>query len=467
MDMTRSWARTSVGIPSRSAAPVVAQIKNIGFWMVTTYLFFALWFPAWGEVKFGGSPNVAPPRLMFFGCLGIQILLLWIKPYGERVTRPTEPMALWVWRITNFYFLWELLSVLFFRPSLSESFTVLKSSLIPPWMAFWFACTMLRSPRGAYTVVKVMAVAGVIQLVLACIEGFWFKRNIFAGLLQVTNLGAAFAQVEQMRDGIYRTKGSFSHALVLANYLVATACTIAVVGMFDRRRWVNWGSFMLAGILTGATVLTNSRSGMAVGALTFGSVVILRYWLWSKTMPGLKGTLMRAQLIWIFGLAAIGGVLVKDLLSGRSQEEIWSSYYRLEQYYRAVPAIIDEPLFGYGANKGGESIAVGAKNALGFAIDNQYILLSLDFGLVTAIAFFLVFALSLWRLMPRRHEWQITPEIGLRLGFVALFGTMLIFANVHALADLLEMQMILVAVSLGIPGRYSAKAMAKTPLQKA
>lgn len=458
MKMTHMWAKTSVGTPSVSTARVVAQIKTFGMWLVGFYLSLLLWFPAWGEVKIGGSPNIAPPRLAFFACLGIMILLLWVRPYRERLSRPEEPASLWIWRIVHFFFIWQLASVLVIKPELADSFTVLKSSLLPQWLAFWFGTSLVRSERGLKMVLLILAGAALLQVGLAVIEAFILKRHVFAGILKVTSSGGAFAVSASIRDGVYRAKGSFSHPLVLCHFLMSATCIVLAIAPFQAKRWQRWAMGLTAVILTGALALTRTRTGIVLGVGFFASICLIYYWLWSRRLRPIAQALARAQLIWVFAALAIGGVYVQDLLAGRTSEEIWSSYYRMEQFNRAIPAIFDSPFFGYGAGRGTEVLALGFKGFFGFAVDSMLLKFALDYGLIEAVAYVAFISIALWRLMPHRHEWALTPEIGLRLGFMMYFLCMLVMSNVHALQEQGEAQMIMIAASMAIPGRYTKRA---------
>jgi hypothetical protein len=458
MDMTRSWARDTNSSVTSTAAPVVAQIRNIGFWAVAAYLFTLLWFPIWGELKFGGSPNLAPTKLTYYLCLGLWALLLLIKPYGEKLSRPDERSSRWVWYLVHFLFFWQLASVLFIRPELAESITALKS-MFPPWLAFCFATSMFRSEKAVKWTIRMIAVGGVIQIALALVEGLILKRHVFLTFLEVTSLGSAFATVETLRDGAYRVKGSFSHPLMLANFLISFGGILLSVGLFGAKGWRRWLLILLSAGMTGILLLTHTRTGLIIGGGFFAGIIILFYWLWSRRLDPLKSTLARAQLIWVGALAAVGAYFAQDLLVGRTSEEIWSSYYRWEQLARVIPAMMDEPLFGYGSGRGSLALATGAKNIFGYGIDNLPVLLAVDYGPIAPVAYVMAYALSMWRLMPRWNEWALTPEIGVRLGFVIYFMSMLVMINVCALRDMAEAQMVIFAVAMAIPGRYTiAKA---------
>lgn len=462
----RAWAREDVGQMPVGTREVMVQLQGLCMIALLAYTFFLVAFPNYGELKIGGSPNIAPSRLLRFMMLGLMMLIMLIKPHRLKLTRQDEPAALWVFRLSAAFWIWTLLMVLFNVDNFAYTFSELKNKVLPVWIGFWMTAAMIRQPRTAIWVVRLLGGATLLVLGVVALEVV-LKRNVFDGLLQVENISTALAFADQSRDGYYRAKGTFQHPLTLAHYLVSFGLLFTAKGIFDTRfkRGIIWT--MLGAVTLASVYFTHTRSGLALGGSMLLLLLGIRYALWLKTMRNrVVATLLGVQLLWLPVLMFIAWIVLFQLVEGRTSEEYFSTMARVQVLQNAVPAILGNPVFGYGVGLGAKEAGVEAAGISRFVIDNVWLLNALESGLPAAILLGACMSLAAWRLWPRWRDIRTGEDIGLRIGCSMVLLASLAMYNIYALTELFELLFVFIAATLCIPGRYANRFARQQPPQQ-
>lgn len=458
MKYLQAWPREREDQTRDFKQIVLDQLLGICFGLFVLLVFFLVAFPSYGELKIGGSPNLAPSRLLRLAILGILFLVILIKPLKMSLTyREDQSARILYWTVAAFW-LWVLPLVLFNAASLGYTFSKLKNEILPVWISFWLAAALIKQRSHFDWLVKALVVASVVVVGVTAIE-LVLRRNVFDGLLQVENISTKLAFIEELRDGRYRAKGTFQHPLVLAHFYVSLGLFFVARGIFDPQpirqgyKWWLLGAICLCGVY-----FTNTRSGLAIGAV-FGLLLLsLRYLVWLRGLRNqLMGSILRLQLLWLPLLAIVSAFVLADLMAGRSEAERSSTSSRLLTLANALNNMWDSPLIGFGVgigeSKGGTTYAGGYM----YTVDNLFLLQTLDNGIPAALLLLACFVYCAWRLTPRWRDWRANEEVALRVGILFLMMTTVAMYFIYALTDLFELCFVLIGATLCLPDKKQLK----------
>lgn len=450
----RAWPQVNAGQGSESTRRVLAQLFQWSFLTFCAFVFFLVAFPSYGELKIGGSPNLAPSRLLRLLMLGLMTLILMIKPFRQNLTMQDDPGARKIYWLVVAFWLWTLPLVLFNAVSFGYTFSKIKNEVFPVWVSFWLTVALVKREEHVVWVIRALAFATVIVLGVLGVEVI-LKRNVFDGLLQVDNFSTGMAFVEEMRDGRYRAKATFQHALVLAHFLVSFGLLFFAKGIFHPRPMKGGFLWWMLGLTAfGCVYFTNTRSGLAIGVAFLVLLLSLRYLIWLRTLRSrLMAFMLGLQLMWLPFILAGGAYIAADLFAGRTAAERSSTSSRMLTISNAMGSIADSPLIGYGVGLGDTKGGVAYAGGYLFTVDNLFLLQALDNGLPAALMLMACMGLSGWRVMPRWRDLRPHEDVGLRVGIFFVMTSSIAMYTVYALPDLFELCFILIGVTLCMSGR--------------
>ena len=409
----RGWSDRETGRPSAASAAVMNQIAGWSFFLLCGLVFVLVAFPSYGELKIGGSPNVAPSRLVRLVLLGLMFIILMIKPFSQ-----------------------------------------FKNEIIPVCLSFWFAVALIKRPEQFEWVIRALGAAMVVVISVMVVEIF-LKRNIFDGLLQVENFSTRLAFLDSSRDGVYRAKATFQHPLNLAHFLVSFGLLFLSKGLFHEqpfRDGLVWS--LLGGVAIVCVYFTSTRSGLAIGVLLLLILLSVRYLIWLRAMKNrLIAIMLGLQLLWLPIVMSIGLYLVQDFVLGRTAEQRSSTVSRLIANFNGLEGVADSPLIGHGIGVGVTKGGVSWGGGYQYTVDNLFLLTALDNGIPAALLLLACFGVASWRLMPRWSELRRSNEVGLRVGLVMVFSTSVVMYFFYALTDLFELCFLMIAGTLCLPDR--------------
>ena len=104
----RGWSRDRAGQMPGAVQAVLEQLLRLSFLVFCCFVFFLVAFPAYGELKIGGSPNLAPSRLLRLAMLGLMLLVLMIKPFRQSLTHQNERDARLLFWLVAAFWMWVL-----------------------------------------------------------------------------------------------------------------------------------------------------------------------------------------------------------------------------------------------------------------------------------------------------------------------------------------------------------------------
>jgi hypothetical protein len=447
----KAWPRTEVG-PRGSITPVMIQLRRYGMWLTVAMIFFMVALPTYAEIRPGGLPNISPTRWLRFILLALTVILLFIKPFRTSLTDFASAETRRLWRLAASFFVLYLFITLFLHYSTGFFFNDIKNGILPPWLAFAFGAMYIRNEEDFMRLFRALAFAAVIVVCIMPVE-FILKRNIFDGFVSSEGWNQV-GLLDLSRDGVYRVKATFEHPLTCAQFLISVGVAFLAKGFFElapgRMYWILTGLAALFSV-----VLTNTRSGVVLGAGFAALVIMLKFLTWtSKFRNHLSATLLRVQLMWLPFILIGVALWILEVVRGRTAEEAMSTDSRISTLVRGIPAIFESPIVGHGSGEGAK--IAGFKGYFGtYFLDNIYLAYALDYGLIYCVLFASILGFAIWRLCPTYEELRMPKaNTGVRAGMsMALLAsaTMLI---VHASSELNQFVFALIGASLCLPGRH-------------
>jgi hypothetical protein len=178
--------------------------------------------------------------------------------------------------------------------------------------------------------------------------------------------------------------GTFDHPLVLSLFLVVAMYLVAGV-----RRW--WVAVLLLGLYVGGLLVTQSRVGVALGALAIPYVALSPRLRLSGRLAVLGAVVAGAGFAVSLGAATA--------IQARVSDDSGSSGARADALQYFLDHIHDYAWFGQGLNA---SFSVSDDAGLGTSFESALLMYSIDLGVVVTLMYFGVMALATARSFGRR-----------------------------------------------------------------
>lgn len=368
--------------PALKAAPRTLALSLLS---IAAFL-LAVW-PVYLFVKLGPLPILTPPRLVLYA-----VSALWA--YDMTFSRLRR--AQFAFAVRKSGAVSAAVFVFFLLGLLSLPFAEGRSISIPEFvrqLMIWFVpyCAVLtycRRQRDFVRLLKAFAAGAFVVALIAICEAA--THRLLADLLSPFISDDAEwlrnAQAEKIRDGAFRAQASHTHPLSLGEHLALSApfALAFLVGARKIRSRLFWAAAFLAIAL--AAVATHSRGAMlvmSIAVLSMAAVLAFRF-------------LKRAHAAPFRPLAALvlaGALLVSPLATGRfgdfvsgkgGMSQYNSSQSRLDQIEQAWPKIMKRPIGGYGTGRATRVLGYWGRT---LTIDDYYLTLALDLGLLGPLAF--------------------------------------------------------------------------------
>lgn len=312
------------------------------------------------------------------------------------------------------------------------------------WTAvFLVSVYIFRTPGRAERYVGLLLLLAIPSAALGWLE-FQEQHVPWAGhvpsFLRVQDESAQRAMEGAVRSatGQYRSKGSFSTALGLAEYM-GLMTPFAIYWAVGRKTLLH----RLVGLAMLPTIyivvrMTDSRLGL-LGYL----VALTTYvFLWSLVRFRRRANdIVAATIVYAFpaGLIALLGSSmvfhkVHVLIFGGGAQAA-SNDHRQEQFRMAIPAVLRNPI-GHGTGESGRAMGYGSGDFI--AIDSYYITLGLDYGVVGLFLYAAMFAVviaAIVRILIRAEDTK-DPELVMLIPIAAFLAAFLVVRSVFSQPDI-------------------------------
>ncbi len=314
------------------------------------------------------------------------------------------------------------------------------NQLIVPLAFFAITQVMLRRNAAAIrTIAMVIVVVGCVQAVLGA------AQIVTQGSILYSTWYAEYPWFETM-IAENRAVGTLDHSLVLGLFLFIAICFAQYLSPV----WLRWGAVT---VLMGGMLLTQSRLSMVLAVLTiavflFRDESLARYRRWAAVAAVLAGAL--------FAMTPAGRSLI-----GRFQEDMGSTDRRMDALRHFGTIWQNYIVTGGGFGSSGE---LSKEAALKSTLENPFLMMVVDIGLIWALIWFgmqLLLALGFslkWRREPVRQRatlvqwaqarWAVAPAFAAALGSFAFTQTFSSTANQSAASLLVWFCLAILAVTL-------------------
>ena len=418
--------------------------------------------PAYLPFKFGPLPGLNPLRVTFALVAATWLLsLLSSSAFRARLGERMRCSRMIFWLVTSFL-LWQFVSALLGDEPLLSLYYAAKS-IVPAYLLFLVSVSLIRGPEDFTRLASALMFGAVAAAVIGLVE--WKTQlNPFLYFFDVAgnadDVGALdWILADKSRDGTYRVSASFSHPLLLGEFVsmaLPMALTAAFVAGSTARRTAAWACLPL---LICAIYLAQTRSALlaaAAGLFVMLFLLGIRAIRQRQSIAAAFAGWMSMGLVGAFAVAL--AVASFYLAAGASAGEAGSSQARWIMFNRGLHLLSSQPLQGYGPGlaalkfgflPGARSLTIDSY-LISVAIESGFIGLGLWLGLnIAAVA------------MAVRQYLSAAPGLGIwhlaiAAALVASFVVKLILSLMHNF-DLLFV-LVGAIVALGLPQSSSAES---------
>lgn len=276
------------------------------------------------------------------------------------------------------------------------------------WYVPLFACILVvRTEKDVILLLKIIAIAGIVDSLLGAIE-FFLERRYFFDIFPKSMLESMLATNPALeviyntiwyRNGIYRASSIFTVPLSFGE-LAAMVAPLGAYFFFhgENLKWRAIG-FVTVSTSIGTLVISGARGGFVAFLVSMPIMLFLWTIRYSKAnRSSLVGTIM-GGLFLAGTIAMIGLVLTWRRLSNivlGGGETAGSTDARFVQWQMAVPHILGNPITGHGKGAAGNLVGYYNPGSAIPTIDSYVITLLVEQGIPGFLLFFGMIGLGIW-----------------------------------------------------------------------
>lgn len=289
----------------------------------------------------------------------------------------------------------------------ARSFTGLVDSVLT-WYVPLFACILIvRTEEDVILLLKIIAIAGIVDSLLGVIE-FFLQRRYYFDIFPKSVLEAMLAanpalelmySTSDFRNGIYRASSIYSVPLNLGE-LAAMVGPIGAYFFFhgETMKWRLVGMISVIGSVA-ALLVSGARGGFIAFLVAMPIMVLLWTIRYSReNRASMVGTVMGAifltGFIAVIGLIASSHRLSNIVLGG--EEAAGSTGARFVQFDMAIPHILSNPVTGHGRGSAAQLVGYFNEGNPIPTIDSYVITLLVDHGVPGLLLFFGMIGFGIW-----------------------------------------------------------------------
>ncbi len=381
-------------------------------------VFLNIVWPNYIVFKTGVLPGLTPPRILTVLLIFTLLMTLALsKFYRVKVVKIVQ-QNIYIFVVIAVYFFVLLISSILNSSNLLKSVFAIANDFIMGPVLLILILLILDNKIRQNQLFIVLILAFLLANIVGIFE--WLKQGaIFADYL-ITETNYTILK-EKVRSGQYRLMSVFANSLVFSQVLVLSI-PLYIYAIVNSGRLT--GLFWSLNLILTLFLIYKTGSRAAI-YLVFIFPVYYLYSLYyfrvsARTTKYLLIIIPSILFIVIALYAANNTDNVVKLSAGETKESEWSTMGRVNQLEIGITALMEKPLLGYGAGCG-----VGLMYPR-TSIDNLYLTIALDSGLLGLFLFlflnFLVLKKSLQRRNVGQKEMYIYLSIGLILGFFLILS---------------------------------------------
>jgi hypothetical protein len=377
-------------LPHQRSAPTLL----IEFLFPAFFVALILW-PNYLAISLPGLPWITLLRIIGLPMAATLLISLSVSPpFRKRVAESVQGVKL-VW-----FFLLGFVSVQIATTVISDSISTSAQLLFNQsiyWVSVYvIASVLFRDIRYIERYWALLCCMGVPIIIITMLE-YRGQHIMWAAhippILRIPDPSVNIILTPHFRPGtnVYRAPGTFATPLVLAEYLALLTPLLLHFGFWSKNRLLQAASFAMIPLLFVAIRMTDSRlgvAGMLVSILLYGVLWSIVRWRSHPDSLLAAATVYAYPAIFVAGVAAVFASHRLNMMVFGGEAQASSSDARDIQLGMAMRQLWKAP-WGHGAGQSG--------NAMGFAegsfitIDNYFIGIALDYGVLGIIFWYGIF----------------------------------------------------------------------------
>jgi len=365
------------------------RVNPLKFCFLFAVFFVPLW-PTYLTLRLDGFPgfNLQRFSLSFTFFVWIVTVLLYgsVRARIFGVYRKNRKFFFFLFVFIFFQFLSVFFSDTKIK-SLYSSFEYFLSFLVP----FVVTITLWDCPKKLSTPLRVLLFSSFIVCVLGCVE-LLFERPLFSDLIIANTTALKDAVEPKFRNLVhYRVQSTFVHPLSFAQYLILIFPFTLTFISLSRNNIFRLYVFFIFFLEILCLYFTRTRSSVVV--LFFVVVVFATIYaiVYAKKKGGpLSGIIFMSLSSFVVFSFISFSLFILPMIVGTTAGEENSSLQRVAQLTTGVPLIISRPFTGYGPGR-----AASVLNMENESVDNYFLTVSLESGLIALFALVAMFLISI------------------------------------------------------------------------
>lgn len=410
-------------LPDRRAAPTA----GIEFCFLAFVVLLVLW-PDYLAITLPGLPWITSLRLVGLPMAGLLLVSLSVsQSFSSEVARSVTAIKPMWYALCGFWAL-QCVSILFSHaPAFSVNLVV--TYAINWTSVFVVSCLIFRRPEFVERYMGLLCLLGV-PICLVTILEFRAQHILWAQhlppFLENPSDPTFFHSLEPVfRPGtnVYRAKATFKTPLVLAEYLGMLTPFLLFFATSKRALSIRVGAAAMIPLCFVVIRMTDARLGlvaMLVSILIYG--LAWSYREWRSRPQNLLSTaiLFASPAAFMAGLGVVFASHSLNMMVFGGEAQASSTAARQGQLGMALDQVAHQP-WGYGPGESGQAMGYGEGSFV--TIDNYFISLILDYGVLGALLWYSAFFIGIYsavryafgeKYVPRR-EAQLLMPLGVAL----------------------------------------------------
>jgi len=404
-----------------------------------------LW-PDYAELKLGGTPNIAPVRLIRGLAIAAGLFFLFRDP---------ERSAMFYRRLRENWFALVLLAAFYvFRLATifvgnQEAVQLLFFIKYDAWSylsVFFLTLLVVRDERDVRKLVQLIVVVAMVIGVLAVVE-FRMQRNLFQNFISVTSDYVLAVLRDKTRDNTYRGESTFEHPIILGQFFAMFLPCCWYVLRYGNGKWLRLAAAM-AGLLGVVSIYTSgSRSALALAIPMLVMMGMWEIWLWLKRSNNRPAQyLVMLQFPLLLGVFGMVLFYLRTIAAGTTQVTRGSASVRLDMLNAGLHKIDSAMLMGHGIGEATNVVTfVGTGGTR--TLDNYYLVIALESGVIGLLLNLALWMYFMWRSLSFVTDRNVDRS---RLGVLISLALLCYIAimTIHALQSLTWLLMVMFALIL-------------------
>jgi hypothetical protein len=381
-------------LPHQRTAPTLP----IEFLFASFFVALILW-PNYLAISLPGLPWITLLRIIGLPMAGLLLISLSVSPpFRKRVTESVNSVKLlWIF-MCGFIVVQIATTVISTSPGASAQ--LLFNHTIY-WIAvFAIACVIFRDIRYVERYWGLLCLLAVPIVAVTVLETrgqhiLWVSH--IPAILRVPDPSVQLTLTPSFRPGInlYRAKATFNTPLVLAEYLALLTPFFLHFGFFGKSQAVKIAAFAMIPILFITIRMTDARLGvvgMLISLLGYGLLWSIVRWRSHPRDLFAAATVYAYPAVFMAGVAAVFASHRLNLMVFGDGAQASSTEARKDQLTMAIHQLLKAP-WGHGTGQSGP--AMGYAEGSFITIDNYFITIALDYGVLGIVFWYGIFIIAM------------------------------------------------------------------------